>query len=100
HYVTLRKAPNDADFSQQWSLNGTSAGDAQAQTAWNVHTGGVNSLGEDVVVAIVDDGIDVTHDDLKNNIWVNTQEIPDNGIDDDNNGYIDDIYGWNAYSNN
>lgn len=48
-----------------------------------------------VVVAIIDSGIDVEHEDLRDNIWINTDEIPDNGIDDDNNGYIDDVHGWN-----
>ncbi len=48
-----------------------------------------------VVVAVIDSGIDVEHEDLKDNIWVNFDEIPNNGIDDDNNGYIDDIHGWN-----
>ncbi len=48
-----------------------------------------------VVVAIIDSGVDIEHEDLKNNIWVNKGEIPENGIDDDGNGYIDDINGWN-----
>lgn len=48
-----------------------------------------------VVVAIIDSGIDIDHEDLKDNIWVNPGEIPENGIDDDKNGYIDDIHGWN-----
>ena len=48
-----------------------------------------------VVVAVIDSGVDVDHEDLKDNMWVNTDEIPDNGIDDDQNGYIDDIHGWN-----
>lgn len=48
-----------------------------------------------VIVAILDSGIDTTHEDLKANLWVNTDEIPGNGIDDDNNGFIDDIHGWN-----
>ncbi|MGE9313516.1 S8 family peptidase [Niabella sp. CJ426] len=48
-----------------------------------------------VIVGIVDSGIDTTHEDLKPVLWVNTKEIPGNGIDDDGNGYIDDIYGWN-----
>lgn len=47
-----------------------------------------------VLVAIIDSGIDINHEDLKDNIWVNAKEIPDNGVDDDNNGYIDDINGW------
>ena len=48
-----------------------------------------------VIVAVIDSGIEPDHDDLKNRIWVNKGEIPNNGIDDDNNGYIDDIHGWN-----
>lgn len=48
-----------------------------------------------VIVAVLDSGVDTTHEDLKNVLWKNPKEIPYNGIDDDNNGYIDDIYGWN-----
>ena len=48
-----------------------------------------------VIVAVIDNGVDLLHEDLKNVIWTNTKEIPGNGIDDDNNGYIDDIHGWN-----
>ena len=48
-----------------------------------------------VVVAVIDSGVDVDHEDLKDNMWINEDEIPDNGIDDDNNGYVDDIHGWN-----
>ncbi len=52
-----------------------------------------------VVVAIIDSGIDIEHEDLKGKIWVNTDEIAGNGIDDDNNGYIDDVHGWNFLGN-
>jgi cell wall-associated protease len=48
-----------------------------------------------VIVAVIDSGIDIEHEDLKNIIWKNEKEIPDNGTDDDKNGYVDDIYGWN-----
>lgn len=54
-----------------------------------------NKSTKTVVVAIIDSGMDINHEDLKENIWINTGEIPGNGIDDDGNGYIDDVYGWN-----
>lgn len=47
-----------------------------------------------VIVAVIDSGVDIEHEDLKGKIWTNTKEIPGNGIDDDNNGYVDDVYGW------
>lgn len=52
-----------------------------------------------VIVAIIDSGMDIEHEDLKGKIWINTDEIPGNGIDDDNNGYIDDVHGWNFLGN-
>ena len=52
-----------------------------------------------VIVAVIDSGVDIEHEDLQGKIWVNTKEIPKNGIDDDNNGYIDDVYGWNFLGN-
>ena len=55
-----------------------------------------NEAGKGIVIAVIDTGVDYTHEDLKDNIWVNTGEIPDNGIDDDGNGYIDDYYGCNV----
>lgn len=56
--------------------------------------------GNGVVVAVIDTGVDYTHTDLKNNIWTNTKEIAGNGIDDDGNGYVDDVYGWNFNDKN
>ena len=52
-----------------------------------------------VIVAVIDSGVDIEHEDLKGHIWINEDEIPGNGIDDDNNGYIDDVHGWNFLGN-
>ena len=52
-----------------------------------------------IIVAVIDAGVDIYHEDLKENIWTNTAEIKGNGIDDDNNGYIDDVHGWNFLGN-
>src|SRR5690606_15010845 len=54
-----------------------------------------NNKGQTVIVAVIDSGVDITHEDLKSVLWINRGEIPNNGKDDDNNGYVDDIHGWN-----
>ncbi len=56
--------------------------------------------GQEIIVAVIDTEVDINHEDLKDQIWSNPKEIPNNGIDDDNNGYIDDIHGWNFIGNN
>ncbi len=58
-----------------------------------------STSGNTVIVAVIDTGIDIDHEDLKDQIWINTDEIPNNNKDDDNNGYIDDIHGWNFLGN-
>lgn len=67
--------------------------DISASKAWNT----VGNSGRDVVIAVIDTGFDFTHEELSNAVWTNTGEIPGDGIDNDNNGYIDDVYGWDFY---
>jgi len=55
---------------------------------------------KEIIVAVIDGGVDIFHEDLEGMVWINAKEIPDNGIDDDNNGYVDDVYGWNFIGNN
>ena len=106
HYITERSmvTPNDASFGQQWGMNntgqsgGTVDADIDAPEAWNLTTSGLTAAGDTIVVCIVDGGFYLTHADLK--FWKNWYEIPGNSIDDDNNGYVDDVNGWNAYNNN
>ncbi len=92
--IELQRTPNDPRYNQQWGLNnvgqtgGTTDADINAPEAWDTTVGS-----SQVVVAIIDSGIDFNHPDLAANMWVNPGEIPGNGIDDDNNGYVDDIYG-------
>ena len=94
------KLPNDPLFDSQWHLlnTGQSLGlldlDIRAPEAWKRQSDSPN-----ITVAVIDGGIDVEHPDLVNNIWLNQKEIPENGIDDDRNGFIDDINGWNFVEN-
>lgn len=96
--LKLREAvADDEDLSKQWSLEPGSAG-IDAFKAWQITTGGVNVAGQEIVIAIVDGGFDINHSDLAENTWINKGEIAGNGIDDDNNGYVDDINGWDFSS--
>ena len=102
YYVHLDGAviPNDPSFPSQWALNntgqsgGTPDADIDAPEAWGITAG--NSS---VVVAVIDTGVDYTHPDLAANIWTNPGEIPDDGIDNDGNGFIDDVHGWDFQNN-
>ncbi|MBA3936007.1 MAG: S8 family serine peptidase [Planctomycetes bacterium] len=88
--------PNDPSYAQMWALHntgqtgGVAGADIHAQQAWSVSTGSTN-----VVVAVIDTGMDLTHPDLVGNLWTNAAELAGNGIDDDHDGYIDDVHGWN-----
>jgi Tol biopolymer transport system component/subtilisin family serine protease len=81
--VQLASVPNDPLFGNQYGLQ-----KIQAPTAWNTTTGSSN-----VVIAVLDTGVDYNHPDLAANMWHNPGETPGNNIDDDNNGYVDDVYG-------
>ncbi len=69
--------------------------DINIEDAWDIYS----DSGKEIIVAVIDTGIDYTHEDLAGHIWTNDDEIAGNGIDDDGNGYIDDVYGWNFYHN-
>lgn len=77
--------PNDPGYPFQWAIP-----TIEATTAWNVSIG-VRS----VIVAVLDSGIDLSHPDLASNVWTNPRDLPENGIDDEGNGFIDDVNGWN-----
>jgi subtilisin family serine protease len=93
--VTAAKLADDPQFGQLWGLNntgqtgGVSDADIDAPEAWETTTGS-----KSVVAAVIDTGIDYTHEDLAANMWVNPGEIAGNGKDDDRNGFVDDVYGY------
>ncbi len=105
--LTLRvTSPDDTQYGSQWDMDntgqsgGTVDADIDAPEAWDISTGGMTTQGDEIVVAVIDNGFDINHEDLVPNLWKNTAEIAGNGVDDDNNGYIDDVDGWNAYNSN
>lgn len=81
--------PNDPFYGLLWGMN-----KINAPRAWDTTTGSSS-----VIVGVIDTGTQYTHPDLAANIWINEDEIPDNGIDDDGNGFIDDIHGWDFHNN-
>jgi subtilisin family serine protease len=97
---TASSIPNDPSFGSLYGLHnvgqsgGTADADIDALEAWQISTGS-----DSVIVAVIDTGIDYTHPDLVDNMWVNTGEIPGNGIDDEGNGFIDDVYGYDFVDN-
>jgi serine protease len=106
HLIKARQTPDDPGFAQQWHhLNIGMPGmsydaDMDSDLAWNLAQGGLTSQGDTIVIAVLDDGVDTSHSDLAANFWVNKQEIPGNGKDDDGNGYVDDFRGWNVVDDN
>ena len=99
--ISLRGLPDDPYVSELWGLKNTGQNDGligadiDIEKAWDITAGS-----QEVVVAVFDSGTNFTHPDLADNIWINEDEVPGNGIDDDRNGYIDDVRGWNYCSNN
>ena len=100
YIVQTTAIPDDPDFNQHWGLNntgqtgGTPDADIDAPEAWDITTGS-----SDVVVGVIDTGVDYTHPDLVDNIWTNPGEIAGDGIDNDGNGYVDDIHGYDFVNN-
>jgi len=99
HKLQKRLIPSDPNFPLQWGMNnlgglGMAGADIDAPEAWDISTGGVSALGDTIVIAVVDDGFDLNHEDLW--FWTNRSEIPGDSTDNDNNGYLDDYQGWNA----
>ena len=82
--------PDDPNLASQWGLFTIGT-----EKVWELTKGGVSALGDTIVVAILDTGFDINHEDLKGNIWINKGEKPGDKIDNDQNGYIDDVSGWN-----
>lgn len=95
YIVSLAVIPNDPRFGEMWHFvntgqaGGTPDADIDADGAWGIATGS-----SDIVVGVIDSGVDYNHPDLAGNIWTNTGEIAGNGLDDDANGYVDDVHGY------
>ncbi len=100
YIVSAAVIPDDTRFSELWGMHntgqtgGTADADIDAPEAWDISVGS-----RDVVVGVIDTGVDYNHPDLVDNIWTNPGEIPGDGIDNDGNGYVDDVHGINAITN-
>ncbi|WP_020567237.1 S8 family peptidase [Neolewinella persica] len=88
--VSFRADPNDASFNEQRD-NFDRAG---YRDAWDLTAGGSTIENQDIVIAILDAGFDITHEDIQPNLWINPHDVPNDGVDNDNNGYVDDRHGW------
>ena len=94
HVIEQRNVPNDSQYGQQWHHQ-----NINSEGAWTISTGGLTATGDTIVVCIIENA-DLPHTDLAENAWYNWGEVPDNGQDDDVNGYVDDFRGWNPATDN
>lgn len=99
YYLTRRGSssiePNDPLYNEQWNLKRIGLPEL-----WNDADGSTTPCGDEIVIAVFDFGLDMTHEDIQDNLWENTREIANNGFDDDNNGYVDDRFGVNLETGN
>jgi subtilisin family serine protease len=111
HKEQATLSPNDALYGDLWGLKNTGqtghndvtntdgpgvvGDDIKAEQAWGSFTTG----SKNIVVAVIDEGVDINHPDLQENIWTNPGEVPGNGVDDDGNGFVDDVHGWDFVHN-
>ncbi len=91
--------PNDPNFNQLWGLNNTGQNGGKADADIDAPEAWVRTTDSSVVIGVIDTGVDYNHPDLRNQMWKNLGEIAGNSIDDDHNGYIDDVYGYDFVNN-
>ncbi|MBK8955932.1 MAG: S8 family peptidase [Saprospiraceae bacterium] len=106
HLIQYRVKPDDPFFALQWhhfndgSSGGVADADFDTDMAWDLCTGDLTENKDSIVICIIDDGLETVHEDLSENMWKNYGELAGNGVDDDQNGYIDDFLGWNTFNQN
>jgi subtilisin family serine protease len=88
--IQVAGSPGDADINLQWGLSQANDVDINAPQAWSLAAGS-----SPTIVAVIDSGIDLTHPEFVDRLWTNPGEVPYNGLDDDGNGHVDDVHGWN-----
>jgi subtilisin family serine protease len=95
YIVQTLRSPDDTRYSEMWGLHnigqsgGTTDADIDAPEAWDIATGTT-----DIIIGVIDTGVDYNHPDLRNNMWKNAGEVPGDGEDNDGNGFVDDVNGW------